>query len=224
MLQRLGPPGARPVNPGGFLSALELLRERRLLLVRDARGEADVVQQPAVVVEAEQQRADELPLRRVAEAADDAVGGAHRLIFCIPSRSPDWYGRSSRLAITPSSPPPTRAEPPLRRRHLRRGAARAARAAPTGTSARDERLERGAPLGERQLDERLALRVDEQVEHDAATPGLSCASFATRLSAGWMRSSSSSNESSPPAGTTISPSSTNRFAAHARAALDQSGK
>ena len=57
VLQRLGPPGALPVNPGRR-SGLELAREGRPLVVGDARSEADMVEQAVVVVEAKQQRAD----------------------------------------------------------------------------------------------------------------------------------------------------------------------
>src|SRR5579871_4541548 len=54
--------------------------------------------------------------------------------------------------------------------------------------------------------------------------GVSSASRLTRLAAGWMRCSSASNENALPSGTTISPSSTKRFARSAFAAATISGK
>lgn len=57
VLHRLGPPGARPVNPGFLYQLLDLLRERLPVLGLDARPEADVMQQAFVVVEAEELRA-----------------------------------------------------------------------------------------------------------------------------------------------------------------------
>src|SRR5438067_867018 len=42
----------------------------------DARREADVLQQMVVVIEAEQQRADEFRVRAIAKAADHAIGAA----------------------------------------------------------------------------------------------------------------------------------------------------
>src|SRR3954470_24338122 len=62
----------------------ELRGQRRLLVFLDCRGEADMVQQPLVVIAAEQQRAYPLFavvafIGSVAEAADDAVGAAEVL-------------------------------------------------------------------------------------------------------------------------------------------------
>ena len=74
--QRLGPPGASPVNPGPPFKASTLRVSAGRSLVGDARGEADVIELAVVVEQAEQQRADLLAVRGVAEAADDAVGGA----------------------------------------------------------------------------------------------------------------------------------------------------
>src|SRR5215471_12599198 len=53
---------------------------------------------------------------------------------------------------------------------------------------------------------------------------VSAASFCTRLDAGWMRWSKSSNENAPLRGTTISPSTTNLWTFSARAASTSSGK
>ena len=47
VLQRLGPPGARPVKPGGSTSASRRLGQSRLVARRQGRGEADMVQQPS---------------------------------------------------------------------------------------------------------------------------------------------------------------------------------
>ena len=75
MLQRLGPPGAFPVKPGGEIEGLELRRQRRAILVGDSRREADMVELAVSVVEPEQERADLLAAGAIAEAADHAVGG-----------------------------------------------------------------------------------------------------------------------------------------------------
>ena len=79
MLQRLGPPGALPVKPGGSASASSLLVSAAFSAGGDRRGEADMVELARIVVEAEQQRADLLALGRVAEAADHAVRRAQLL-------------------------------------------------------------------------------------------------------------------------------------------------
>src|ERR1700722_7513900 len=54
----------------------ELFGKSRLVLLLDRRGEADVVEQAAAIVEAKQQRADDVCALVVAEAADHAVGAA----------------------------------------------------------------------------------------------------------------------------------------------------
>ena len=56
-----------------------------------------------------------------------------------------------------------------------------------------------------------------------SSAGVSTDSFFTRLAAGWMRCSRSSNEKALPRGTTISPSSTNFFAFTAARAATSSG-
>src|SRR5678816_113853 len=73
----------RPVAPGmlgagAVAQRLELLRELGADRARERGGHADVMEHGAVVVEAEQQRADEGALAALvpAEAADDAVRGA----------------------------------------------------------------------------------------------------------------------------------------------------
>ena len=79
MLQRLGPPGALPVKPGGAISASSYLGEGRALGVGDGRGETDMIQLAGIVVETEQQRADLAAAGLVAEAADHAVCRAQPL-------------------------------------------------------------------------------------------------------------------------------------------------
>jgi ferritin-like metal-binding protein YciE len=54
----------------------QLFGERRLILVLDRRGEADMMQQAAGIVESQQERADDTSALVVAETADDAVGAA----------------------------------------------------------------------------------------------------------------------------------------------------
>src|SRR6185295_5742681 len=76
-----GRPAARTTGrvAGEALRRRELLQprgERGLVLRRNIGGEADVVEQAVVVVEAEQQRADYVLAFVVAEAADDTVGTA----------------------------------------------------------------------------------------------------------------------------------------------------
>src|SRR4029077_8378516 len=58
---------------------LQLARQGGALIVTDRRGEADVVEQSLLVVEAEQQRSHQTLAGRVAKAADDAVGRAQAL-------------------------------------------------------------------------------------------------------------------------------------------------
>src|SRR5690606_13989563 len=58
---------------------LQAARQRGPLAGRDGRGEADVVEAAAVVVETEQQRADLAAVAGVTEAADDAVRRAQPL-------------------------------------------------------------------------------------------------------------------------------------------------
>ena len=74
MFQRLGPPGALPVKPGGSISSSSL----SVSAGRSFAGIADVkptwCKQSLVIVEAEQQRADDGFLLGIAKAADDAVG------------------------------------------------------------------------------------------------------------------------------------------------------
>ena len=79
VLQRLGPPGAFPVKPGASAQRLELPRQGRALGVGDGGGEADMVELAGIVIEAQQQRADEAAVALVAEAADDAIGRAQAL-------------------------------------------------------------------------------------------------------------------------------------------------
>src|SRR4029077_16363923 len=55
---------------------LQFFGERRLVLALDRGGEADVMQQPVLIVEAKQQRADKGAAFVVAKAADHAVGAA----------------------------------------------------------------------------------------------------------------------------------------------------
>jgi len=55
---------------------LQLFREARSIRDGNAGGEPDVVQQAVRVVEAEEQRADDLGLRAVAEAANHAIRAA----------------------------------------------------------------------------------------------------------------------------------------------------
>src|SRR5262249_696516 len=77
----LGAPAARaPRRLAGetrrFHERLEFLGQRRALCVRNGRGEADMVELALVVVETEQEGADLVAARGVAEAADHAIGGA----------------------------------------------------------------------------------------------------------------------------------------------------
>src|SRR5262245_11579114 len=61
---------------GRLHELLELRNERATIVRRDPRRESDVVEESRLVVEAEQERPDDLPRGRVAESTDDAVGGA----------------------------------------------------------------------------------------------------------------------------------------------------
>ena len=86
-----------------------------------------------------------------------------------------------------------------------------------GTSSRTPRA---APGGPRAAASRAIARARPPAGRTRrAGPGAPRPAFATRLAAGCMRMSSSSNESRPSTGITISPSSTKRFAASARERL-----
>jgi len=54
----------------------ELLCQRGAIFICEAGGEADMVELARVIVETEQQRADELAAGRISESADDAIGAA----------------------------------------------------------------------------------------------------------------------------------------------------
>ena len=72
----------RPARePRGLADGEELAGQLLLVLRLDRGREADVVEQALRVVEAEEQRPDDLRVRAVAEPADDAVRGALQLHF-----------------------------------------------------------------------------------------------------------------------------------------------
>src|SRR5688500_14380019 len=77
-------PAARPARriAGESRAAaerLELARQHLALAPVNGRREADMVEQACLVVEAEEQRPDELAVRAVTEAADNAIGSAQPL-------------------------------------------------------------------------------------------------------------------------------------------------
>src|SRR5207244_2320993 len=74
-----GTAGRVASEAGRLDQRLESRRQCRAIDGGDAGGEADMVEQPLVVVEAKEQRADLAGLARVAEATHDAVGGAAAL-------------------------------------------------------------------------------------------------------------------------------------------------
>ena len=138
-----------------------------------------------------------LLLRRVAKAADDALGGAHAASSSACRRaSPLWYGRSSRLAMTPSRPPPTERSQRFDRRQRRSWPARGERRAPSRHVLARERLERarGAPAAAASTSDLPAASTSRSNTMSVAGR-LARRACSTRLSAGWMRSSSSSNDS-----------------------------
>src|SRR5215472_11409341 len=82
----LGAPAARTARSaageaGWRDELLQAARQRRLFLGRQRCREAGVVEEALLVIEAEQQRADERAVRVVAKATDDAIGGAGQLVF-----------------------------------------------------------------------------------------------------------------------------------------------
>ena len=79
VLQRLGPPGALPVKPGGRRSFSSRRGQRRPLLVGDRRGEADVVELALRRRRGRAAASRPPPRWLVAEAADHAIGGAQPL-------------------------------------------------------------------------------------------------------------------------------------------------
>src|SRR6476661_3949544 len=104
----------------GLHQLLELRGERLLLPGGNVRGEADMVQQSALVVETEQQRADDLPLRRVAKAADHALGGALVLHLLHPVAVAALVRQVEPLRDDAVESTADGAEPLLHRSHRRR--------------------------------------------------------------------------------------------------------
>src|SRR5207237_6996640 len=145
----LGRPARRPpgrlAGEAGTRQALELPGQRRHVLLLQPRGEADVVEQAAGVVEAEEQRPDEPAAGAVAEAADDAVRGAlaldlqhralARLVWLVEALGDDAVERTAGAAQPLAGP----GEVARRRQHDVGGRVR-----------RDERFQAPASLGERQ--------------------------------------------------------------------------
>ena len=80
-----------------------------------------MVQQPVVVVESEQQRADDRLPSCVSKSAHHAVGACAVLDFCMPVRSPERRAASRRLAIMPSRRRASRCQPMPRVRGSGRG-------------------------------------------------------------------------------------------------------
>ena len=82
----LGAPAAR--STGGTASeagrrdkVFEAAGQFGLVARRQGCGEADMVQQAGIVIEAEEQRTCEWALGVVAKPADDAIGRARQLVF-----------------------------------------------------------------------------------------------------------------------------------------------
>lgn len=72
--QRLGPPGASPVNPEPPTQRLQALGQGAPIDVGQARGEADVIETSILVVKAQEQRGDQIAVLAIAKTADHAVG------------------------------------------------------------------------------------------------------------------------------------------------------
>src|SRR5439155_20857995 len=71
-----GSPRGLAGEAGRLDQLLQLGDQRRLLRARHAGREPHVVKEPLVIVEPEQERADDVPLGRVPESAHNAVRGA----------------------------------------------------------------------------------------------------------------------------------------------------
>src|ERR1041385_973338 len=93
----------------------ELCSQRQLLLALDCGSEADMMQQPPIIVQTEQQRADHLLARklvgRVAKAANDAIGAAkfldllHAVAVAGLIRQVETLGDHAAGAAAPRPPP-----------------------------------------------------------------------------------------------------------------------
>ena len=113
--QRLGPPGARPVKPGGRTSFSSTgVRSERCAAVRPEQ-KPTWCSAPVVVVEPEQQRADDLAPRGVAKAADDAVRGPQALDLPHAGPLAGLVGQIDLLGDHAVEGSPRRAEPAARR-------------------------------------------------------------------------------------------------------------
>ena len=181
-----------------------------------------MIEQALIIVEAEQERADERAAGGVAKAADDAVSRAEVLdlehgahagpVGQVETLGDDAIeraaaGAASQLARRPADQWQARGAGGSRER-LSRKSIRGRRAAREGTIGKVD--DRPAPAADRRR---------------SAAQGVSPASLRMRLSAGWSRGCRASKESVPPTGITSSPSSTNRFflacpASHGHAEYD----
>src|SRR5688572_10573836 len=144
---------------------LEPLRERGLVLGADRRAEADVVEQAPVVVEPEQQRADERAVGAVTEAADDAVGRAHALDLDHALTVAGLVGQVEALGDHPVERRADAGEPLARGLDVV-GLGRQDDAVVALEVLAREVFEPRAPRGQRLGGERLAGLVGEEVEHD----------------------------------------------------------
>ena len=164
MFQRLGPPGARPVKPGGASQSGKPFRQFLALLVGDRRGEADVVKQALRVIETEQQRADFRSAAQISKAADCAIGGAQALdldhcALAALIASVEPLGDDSVPSVAVEI-----IEPPCRLGEIARAGRDDELSRNRGLLAKG--LERAPPLGERQRSDRRATGSDQHVEQD----------------------------------------------------------
>ena len=185
----------------GASSVDELLARRH----RERRGHADVLQRALVVVQPEQQRADQLVLPALCQRKPATTQSAVRAcLTLIIARLPGWYVPSSGLAITPSRPAPSK-----RASHSAASAAiaRHRRQVDRRLDVREQplRAARGARAAASSRRSRPSTASRSNATNDA---GVSFASFATRDAAGCSRSCSASKSSPCGVAITISPSTT----------------
>src|SRR5262249_1482502 len=151
--------------------ALELLGQRLAFRGFDVRGEADVMQQTGLVVEAEQERADDVRAFAVAEAPDDAIGAAEILDLLHRRAVGGPVLDVATLGDTAVQSAGAAFEPALGLGGVGGDGRELDRAVPFELPPR-ERFEPLAALLERQREQGTAVFRREQVENDEAGRGL----------------------------------------------------
>ena len=145
--------------------AFQLSREFRLFRPLDGRGETEVIEAALVIVQPEQQRAHDRFSFVVAETADDAVRAAIIFDLLHPATVPGAVGQVAPLGDDTVERGTHAVEPSLGFDELA-CCRREANASGTAKILGSKEIELSPPLGERQIDERLAITVKQEIKSD----------------------------------------------------------